>query len=452
LRAVGPELPNTPAPDASPRLVVEQVSGGTGESLLDEHACGRQRASAAEPLVRGAPAELVEALKSVRLRPGVGLDAVQEIRGRIELDLPVHAQSVVASEPSAGQVLESAGAALEILARTPIGVAYRVRGAPGRLLRLRALDETGKAIPALASWRAALRGGGETGTLRHGAPIAALEAIFALERERAAYPFALASARPGTDGEALQVESSSFIRYSASQYDLEFGSLEAAAPDAASRFRALTTAGPFQIGLAALEREGILAPRLTVIAPDIPNLTYNATGLELALLRVRTREGREHAAHARALVAARHRFGDPVLEGEVELATDVSAASSDVKSLAGELLLRLPAGVDVIELDPLEPGRSASAGDVSVTLTELARDAFSLQIAGPLERFFSARAFGADGHELNARPEGIAASKDGEHILSFRVQGQPRRIAVQLGRDATARRYAFELAIPAPAG
>ena len=109
LRAAGPDLPNTPAPAESPRLVVESVRGADGADLLDTQACGAGRIGLSQPLLRGSPAAIVEGRKTLHLRRGAGLDAVDEIRGRVELELAVRTQSAVVRELRAGQALEVAG-------------------------------------------------------------------------------------------------------------------------------------------------------------------------------------------------------------------------------------------------------------------------------------------------------------------------------------------------------
>jgi hypothetical protein len=90
------------------------------------------------------------------------------------------------------------------------------------------------------------------------------------------------------------------------------------------------------------------------------------------------------------------------------------------------------------------------ADGLGFELVELVRDGFALRMRGPLERFFSARAFGEDDHELAVKRISIGSEgADGARELSFRVQGQPRRLQIQLSRGAALRSYAFELALPA---
>ena len=304
------------------------------------------------------------------------------------------------------------------------GFAYRVRGDCGSLLYVRGLDSAGAPLAGREAWQAELPVAGERiGALRHAGELAAVEAILALERERGAFSFALESARPGSDGEAMHVESSSFIDYSAEQYDREFHALRAEPRPWSERFTAVSNAGPFQVGVTRLGSEDRVAPQLTVIAPDIPNLTYNATGLELRLEEIALRERAPLAPGLRVPVAPGHHFGNLELEGEVELVTDVAARPADVERLAGQLVLRLPASVELLELAEVEPGRDVSAGRVTFALSELGRDAFALRMRGPLGRFFSARAFADGERELAVKLTQVGEpGADGARELRFRVR------------------------------
>jgi len=453
LRAVGPDVANLPPPDVSPRVVVESVSSQGGEPLLAQSACGPSRGGFSLPLLRSTPARIVEAIGPLRLRSGVALDAVASIRGWVELDLPVRI-GTASGEAAPGARLEGPEVALEVIARSPIGLAYRVRGDDAALLYVRGLGSAGAALSGRQLWEAQLPGSGERiGALRHSGALASVEAVFALERERGRWDFELESARPGSDGEALQVQSSSFIDYSAEQYDREFGVRGVGSLAPRKSFAALADAGPFRIGVGELaDADGQIAPALTVLAPDIPNLSYNASGLELELERVVLRDARSFSPGVRLPVSPGHRFGNLELEAEVRPATGVAVPTADVERLSGRLRLRLPRRVDALDLAPVEPGRAVDADGVSFELVELVRDGFTLRMRGPLKRFFSARAFAEAGHELSVKRLSIAPEDaDGAREIRFRVQGQPRRIEIQLARGVALRSYAFELALPAPA-
>jgi hypothetical protein len=459
IRAVGPALANLPEPTASPRLVIETVSDEAGTSLLREERCGPDRNGVPGRLTTALLSDFVEGVKTVRLLPTASLDLVEKIAGRVEFELPVRTASV-RMPSNVGAVLESEGVALELTGVAPDRFSYRVTGDVGRLIHVRGLDAERRPLAAREAFELPrLAGDGRVGARAYQGGLATVEALFALETEPAVYPFALASARPGSDGEEQHVESSSFIRYSTEQYEAEFGKLAGSWPPD-RRAVSSATAGPFSVGLEGFDSGQEVAARLTVIAPNVPNLTYHATALELALTGVGLVDGRvvapaQDAAareRARAVLNARRQFGRTDVEARTRLATGVADAATDVARLDGQVVLRIPQVVDSFELAAVEPGKSVVSKGTVVALRELGRDRLTLQLDGPLERFFSVRAFAPDGHELASEETSVPSpASSGPHELRFEVHGQPARIVVQLVRDHTERRYAFRIELPVAA-
>jgi hypothetical protein len=451
IRAVGPLLPNLPRPDDAPRLVIDSASDEGGRSLLREERCGAERNGAAARLVAEPLTDFLEATKTVRLVPEATLDSVVRIGGRVEVDLPTRTASV--RVPAAlGATLESDGVAVEIVGAAPDGFAYRVRGDAARVIHVRGLDVDRRPLAAREAFELPrLAGDGRIGGRRHSGGLASVEAIFAIETQAAVFPFALSSARPGSDGEEQHVESSSFIRYTRDQYEAEFGASAGAWPQD-RRAIASATAGPFSVGLDGLEQDEGVAARLTVLAPNVPNLSYHATGLEVGVTGVVLEDGRaaapadEARAAARALLNARRQFGRAEVEARARLATGLAESASRIARLDGELVLRIPREVVGLELSSVEPGLAVVSGDARVALAELGRDRLALRMTGPLERFFSVRAFAADGHELAVEETQVPSpASPGPHEIRFAVHGRPARLAVQLVRGHDERRYAFQI-------
>ncbi len=445
LRAFGPLIPNLP-PDAAARFSVERVLDEDGKALLREERCGRDRNALAAGLRRESVLERTEAEKKLRLSGGARLADVDRIEGRIELDLPERTQTLRAREPRVGQRLEVPGGNVEVTSVTPTSFSYRVLGQP-RLVHIRGLNADRAPLAAVEAWEADLPfGEGRLGARRFAGALASLEAIFALDVRHASYPFVLASGRPGTDGASLDVESSEFIHYSVEQYRKEFGNFRGYAWPVDRTPLGSGSAGPFTVGVTSLASGATLAPQLTVLAPPVPNLTYNATALELTLSEVGFLEGRPlRPARARALLQVHHRYGRSYLEGGASFDTG-APRSGPLQHVSGELALKLPHEVESASFADLEPGSTLARGDVSFTLTELSRDGFVLRMSGPLDRFFGAQAFAEDGKELSVEPVTIPLTDTaGARELRFRVQGQPRSVAIQLVRGYTTQRYAFRI-------
>ena len=282
LRAFGPLIPNLPA-DAAAWVAVERALGAEGQPLLREERCGRDRNAHPARLRRESIVERSEAEKKIRLAPDAGLRDVDRIEGRIELDLPERTQTVRVREPRAGQVLEASGGSVEITSVTGTSLSYRVRGEP-RLIHIRGLNADRASLASVEAWEADLPfGEGRLGARRFAGALASVEAIFALEVRHASYPFALGSARPGSDGASLDVESSEFIHYSPEQYRKEFGAFKGFPFPVDRTPLGAASAGPFTVGVTGRASAPSLAPTLTVLAPpgaqpDIPRDRSRALG------------------------------------------------------------------------------------------------------------------------------------------------------------------------------
>ena len=178
-----------------------------------------------------------------------------------------------------------------------------------------------------------------------------------------------------------------------------------------------------------------------MLAPDIPNLSYNLTGLELALERVRLRDGRVEKAAGeswKSLVAPRHSFGRQELIASVQLDTGLEYAAEDVAVLDGKLTLRLPQQVSVVTLADTEPGTSVSGAGVTLRVRELARD-----------WLVSVEAYTADGEALAIEDAELARVGSATE-LRCSVHGRPARVDVQLSRASSRFEYAFALRLPGP--
>jgi hypothetical protein len=452
--AATPQIPNVPDGREFARLILSRAADEDGESLLSGERCGAARADRPGSFVRYPLAEQFVAKHALRLRSGVRLDDVAAIDGRIELELPVRTQTMRLAAPKTGQSLSGGGASVELTSSGPDAFSYRATGERRGLVHLRGLDASGQPLVLKEAWDSELwAGDGRIGARRYAGGLAAVEAVFALELASAKWDFALESGRPGSDGTSSRVESSSFIRYTPEQYDREFAERPHEPWPAQRPTLGIVTTGPFTVALEKLDDDGVLAPKLTVLAPRVPNLAYHATGLELALESVRLHDGTALQPPTgdgwRRLLIPRHRFGRRDLESSVSFTSEAEHGANEVGRLEGRLLLRLPEAIESLELTGVEAGRAVGAEDVGFTLAELGRDGFVLRMTGPLERLFSVRAFDAEGQELSVErtaPPLTGAWRD----LEFSVQGQPERISIQLVRGIATRSYAFEIPLPEP--
>ena len=437
IEADAPALANFGESALAPRLAVSSVRGKDGRELLVEERCGPDRNARPAELQLDASGDWMRAKKTVRIAPGAGLDSVAWLSGYVELSLPVRTESeTLPAELGAAATRD--GVRVEITGIWSGSFSYRVSGEAERVLEVRGLGALSHALPVSASWtQDLLFGAGRVGTRSLRGELEAIEVIFSAELKTPKYAFRFDSVRPGTDREEYATQSARFVEYSPEQYAAEF------APRFGVPFRtdppprARTTAGPFTLALRD-ERRGSeeASRRLHVLAPDIPNLSYNLTALEL-----------NWQGH-RVPLRPRYRFG----REELTCAVNLDALALESSRLEGELVLRLARDVEASRLAVLEPGQSIENRGVRLEVIELGRDRFTARIGGDATRLIAVAAFDADGRALVIEPLDATASDSGL-LRSFCVSGQATQLEVQVASSFERMAYPFQLdwAAPAPA-
>lgn len=444
LEAVGPALPNRSERGSEAQLRLTSVEGEDGRELLREEPCGPDRNGRPVPLALDFSGDWMSARKTVRLVPGATLDEIEEVAGEVILQLPTAVERARLDPPEPGGMAVSDGVRVELTSVSPHSFSYRIAGDVTRVLEVRGLNHLARPLAANRAWDANLwLADGRVGARDYRGDLASVEVVFALERDEQVHAFSLPSARPGSDVDEYSAESARFIEYSAAQYEKEFGPLIGRSFEPDHPVRALTTAGPFTLAL----RDTVDLP-LQVLAPDIPNLSYNLGGLELAIDRIGIRAGAlSSELPLRVALAPRRSFGRDELLSSIDLAPEAVSRESDIARIEGQLVLRLPRTVHTEAVPAVEPGRRASAEGLTFELVELARDRFTALLSGRLDALISVQAFSSEGEEL--RVERIeAASAPSGALWTFHVYGQPARMALQVARDSARLNYAFRLDVP----
>ena len=454
LRAAAPQLQNLPR-GRGPLLRVTQVNDEGGRDLLRDEPCGPERNHAAAELLGGYGSDLIETTKSVRLRPDVRLEQVAQIVGEIELTLPVSVEAVVIEQPAVGATVEGAGASVELTGVWDSGFSYRIRGDTARVLHVAALNRQSQPLASPQAWSGDLLGvPGRMGVVGFSGELGSVQVVFSLSDHPVRYAFELADAVPGSEGEDFATESVEFIEYTPEQFFREFKKRFGLAFKPQAKPYALATAGPFTLTLDEMAQLEGLEPRISVLAPDIPNMSYNLTGLELVLESVSLRGGKQalRADHAtpeapwKYMITPRHRFGRQELSVSLPVPTHIEAEPGDAQSLSGELRLRLPQDVYSVALPSVEPGTTITSGGVVVTVRELARDRFSLSVEGEAERVVGVQTFNADDRELFIERGVVERTPEGS-VMTLNVHGRPARINVQVAREINRFTYPFRLQI-----
>lgn len=456
LEVLSPVIANTGAGAAGAELRLTSVRGPNGSSLAQTAECGPLRSDLAARLEVVFGDELLRATKRVRLQDGAELGQIEAIVGEVALRLPTRTESVRMERPSAGDTTTQAGALLELTAVTPSSIAYEVSGNTEALLHVRALNRRYEPLvrESTWSWSSIFRDVRST-TAHYSGQIAYVEAIFALESETLRYEFELASARPGTQGEELATQSVEFIEYTPEQYETEFGPRMGVPFELDHPTRAFGTAGPFTIALDDVDRTPSLRPRFSVLAPDIPNLSYNLTGLELGLKRIQLRDGTVAEANGASatdwsrLLAPRLHFGEDELSAVASVVTQFDREVDEIARLEGNLVLRLPRSVTTVDFPAVEPGASVTKNGARIVLESLMRDQVVLMIPRGIKKLVSVVARNEQGQELRIS-EPVLESTPAGWRAQLHVHGQPHALSVSVAGEVVRYDYAFQLQLPDP--
>jgi hypothetical protein len=419
---------------------------------------------------------VLTASKSVRLRLGVKAAEIERIAGHVRLRLPVRTETVRLSEPLAGQVVERAGARLELGHVGGSSVGWKLSGDARRLLHLRALNAQGQPLQGQGeSSMPSPFGGGRSGSSTFAGEVAQLEAVFALQEETWEYPFELRDPRPGTSGEYLASRELEFEPSSPAELARKF---RPAAERLAEGTEKTVAAGPFAVTLEQVWSFGGLMPRFEVRAPKVPSLEQSLSGLEFMLDEIHLRNGIVHRPPALGAAAAgpvpgasptlsgvfssapetatwhqlvdlRESWGEEGLSGDVQLQTGAPGDAEDVARLVGTLVVRMPRRVAGYAFRQYELGATLSSASFSLVIAEIGRDRFTLRASRGGERVLAVRAFNAANQELSVPRAEVEHGPDGWQG-EFGVSGIPARIQVVVAETLETAEFPYTLAL-APA-
>ena len=298
------------------------------------------------------------------------------------------------------------------------------------MLEVRGLGAFSRALPVSASWtQDLLFDAGRVGTRSLRGELEAIEVIFSAEVQTPKYAFRFDSVRPGTDRGEYATQSARFVEYSPEQYAAEFSPRFGVAFETNPPPRARTTAGPFTLALRDDRRGSQPASRrLHVLAPDIPNLSYNLTALEL-----------NWQGH-RVPLQPRYRFG----REELTCAVELDALAPESSRLEGELVLRLALGVEASRLPVLEPGRSIEDRGVRLEVIELGRDRFTARIEGDPTRLVAVAALDEDAmlERLRESPDLIVVRRRGPE--ANRMRDAFPKLSAFIDREFTNHQLSFD--------
>jgi hypothetical protein len=449
VKAIGTGLPNLGDQGGRARLTITSVKGRDGQELLRDEACGKERNQLPAEFATAYGSSVREATKTVRLAPGADPRTLAGVEGHVELDLPVRTESVRLSKT--GETVSRGGAQLEITQLSGGSFSYHVSGKVVALLHVRALNAAGKPLARVSgSSMGSFLGNGSSGSNQYAGSVSQVEAVFVVEELAEQYPFRLSSIRPGTDGEYTASERVEFKDYSRERFFRQFAKAVRTAfrPDAPPR--AVSRVGPFTVVLKDLRKFMGLMPEIEVRGPDIPNLVNNLSGLEIALRSIQTRDGGVHRrpeaedAQWTQMLSPTKSLGEGDLSASSWLKTGLEVDPEGVRSIGGVLIVRLPQAVRTLSLSAVELGESISDEDVTVVVTGLGRDSFTLTTRGDAERVLFVRAFNGSRDELWMPHSSLERDGSG-WVGTFSVKGVPARIDVIVAGRMERVDYGFSL-------
>ena len=403
----------------------------------------------------------------MRLRRGAKAEEVARLSGSVSLRLPVRTQSVVLSEPAQGMTASAGGAQVELTSVEDRSISYRESGATSRVLEVRALNADRRPLAGESASSMGSPFGGFSRSASFQGRISHVEVVFAVAEETLEFPFELAGLRPGTNGEHVMESAVAFedaplkqiVRRFRNALDVRFRNGDSV--------QAETRAGPFVVTLEQMWAFGGLMPRFSVYAPQIPNLEHSMSALELTLERILLQDGTLRTAldppealpfggqdfgfqsppEWSKLLAMDRAFGkEDTLQAVASLETGANIDASQVAALEGSLILRMPRRIRTLVMDDPVLGSQVSGSGVTIELSGLARDGFTLRTGEQGERVLAVRAFNAAGEELwmtGSEAEMDEASWTG----SFEVKGVPARIEIVTAGQLEQAEYRYTLSL-----
>ncbi len=191
----------------------------------------------------------------------------------------------------------------------------------------------------------------------------------------------------------------------------------------------------------------------TVYAPAIPGLADNLGALALQVSAIENAAGEN-------LIAAEPRTA-PVrlsadwqdrsrLQNQVQVEFQTRIDVAQIRTLKGELALRLPRQLRSLAIDATEVGSPVSDGDLQVTLSRRDGNGLTLDFGSERPPLVSVIAYNAEGHSLWV-PQPQLEFEDGRWRGRFDTHGSAARIELVLASELEQRLFPFELAVNTPA-
>ena len=444
------------------KLFVTAVLNAAGENLLREERCGPDRNSKPGELQASTrysfegnvsrQVPVVSGSKSLRLKPGAGVNDIAGIQGFVELRLPTRTEVFRVEAPFDQKVVEVPGVRIKLNAGGPGEIAYEVSGEIDRVLAVRGLNAAGQQLRGAGSFSSGrLMGAGKSVGKSFAGNPESVEFVIATEDSAERYPFEITQVAPQFDTwdwpKAYQVAATTPQEFSQAAVGVD---LTAACEERPADGQLQ----PFQICPQSIQAQwGALQGQFKVLAPDLPGLMGNLSGLELRLDGVRLPEGVAvpidlgSYLRLREVYDADHLEDTPWVSAEAPEALD----NQSIAAVQGRLIARLPTALARVTLDVSDLGsRVTHPNGLDVHLVGFFNGSLQLDVAGPREHIVQFVPRDAAGGALATNNSRIDETDEpGRWRASLSVSGRPQSLDIVFAETQEQQEYPFDLTIDA---
>ena len=466
-------IPNIATDSSRARLFVDSVKSSSGQELLKQEECGRERNSQAADFKSAMPPRL-KATKPVRLIASADPRALQSVAGHVELRLPTRTDTITIAHPAAGAVIERYGAALSITEVSGGSVSYQIAGASDRVLLLRALNAAGKPLDRhMAASGDFLFGEGIAGQSEYAGKIDALEIVLAADEQTTEYPFMLTDfSFAGEPHPQTRDDTPEFRAYTYQMLRQDYsmqaqgrpGAWKPLPPPAKPQSHiGVVQLEPFELSFDGAKPFYALKLDFTLRSPEVQTFKRRFNFGELRLANIALKDGSTLAPPPEtgpppsglALGSSWHapiRFmstaKDRVLATSLYFLIDTKAAPEQLKSVEGALTIQLPTALRTLRLDDMTVGQNVQAEDLTVTVTARGRSTLVLQASKDGERVVYVRLLDKTGQALAYFGPEIAGTPGGGAHFDFSPLSPPARAEIVVASEVETRTLPFAFSLP----
>jgi hypothetical protein len=446
---------------ARAQLFITRVLDGAGGDLLREERCGAERNALPgelRPTTRyryidntSVQIPVVTGKKSVRMKPGTGVDDIETIVGYVALRLPTGTETFRVDAPFEEQVVEVPGVRIKLSGSEAGTVKYEISGEVDRVLATRALNAAGQYLrPAGAYASGRFLGAGKSVGKSFAGEPASVEFVIATQEASQRYVFEITDVAPRFDRwdrpEPYTVTASTEAAF---RQDVAGTDLSAACAERPADAQL----DPFQLCPASLAAQwGGLQGQFQVLGPNLPSLMGNLSGLELRVdsLSVEGEEARV-PVELGTFLKLRTVYG----EDHVEDTPWISAQAPEVlegktiAALQGRLVARVPVALAKVALDVTDLGhRVTHENGLDVRLVGFWNGTLQLDVAGPRERIVQFIPRDADGTALATNNARLDETDDPSRWrASLSVSGRPATLDIVFAETQETLEFPFDMAL-----